>query len=52
MAPEPRFHALLHSIEATEAGLESAGYIANRQTATAVYLVHHLSNPILVDGPV
>ncbi|CAA9264421.1 MAG: Carbon monoxide oxidation accessory protein CoxD [uncultured Acetobacteraceae bacterium] len=51
MAPEPRFHALLHSIEATEAGLESAGYIANRQTATAVYLAHHLRKPILVEGP-
>jgi len=48
---EPRFHALLHSIEATEAGLESAGYIANRRTATAVYLAHHLRKPILVEGP-
>jgi MoxR-like ATPase len=51
MAPEPRFHALLHSIEATEAGLESAGYIANRRTATALYLAHHLRKPILVEGP-
>ena len=51
MAAEPRFHALLASIEATEAGLEGAGYIANRQTATAVYLAHHLRKPILVEGP-
>jgi MoxR-like ATPase len=48
---EPRFHALLGSIEATAAGLEGAGYIANRQTATAVYLAHHLRKPILVEGP-
>src|SRR5918993_720748 len=51
MVEEPRFHALLHSIEATEAGLEGAGYIANRQTATAVFLAHHLRKPILVEGP-
>src|SRR5215207_914103 len=47
----PRFHALLGSIEATEAGLESAGYIANRRTATALFLAHHLRKPILVEGP-
>jgi MoxR-like ATPase len=47
----PRFHALLGSIEATAAGLEGAGYIANRQTATAVFLAHHLRKPILVEGP-
>ena len=39
------------SIEATAAGLEGAGYIANRQTATAVFLAHHLRKPILVEGP-
>jgi len=51
MATEPRFHALLASIEATASGLESAGYIPNRQTATAVFLAHHLRKPILVEGP-
>src|SRR3712207_3156257 len=51
MGQEPRFHALLGSIEATEAGLEGAGYIANRRTATALYLAHHLRKPILVEGP-
>src|SRR5919107_61699 len=51
MATEPRFHALLSSIEAAEAGLESAGYIANRRTATALYLAHNLRKPILVEGP-
>lgn len=49
--PPPRFHALLASIEATAAGLEGAGYIPNRQTATALYLAHHLRKPILVEGP-
>ena len=47
----PRFHALLGSIEATEAGLEGAGYIADRRSATALYLAHHLRKPILVEGP-
>src|SRR5215207_2769232 len=47
----PRFHALLGSIEATAAGLEGAGYIANRRTATALFLAHHLRKPILVEGP-
>ena len=51
MGTEPRFHALLRSIESVEAGLEGAGYIANKQTATAVYLAHHLRKPILVEGP-
>jgi MoxR-like ATPase len=45
------FHELLHSIEATERGLEGAGYIASRPIATAVYLAHHLRKPILVEGP-
>ena len=43
-------HELLHSIEATDRGLESAGYIANRPISTAVYLAHHLRKPILVEG--
>ncbi|MBX6742413.1 MAG: MoxR family ATPase [Acetobacteraceae bacterium] len=45
------FHELLHSIEATERGLEGVGYIASRPIATAVYLAHHLRKPILVEGP-
>ncbi len=51
METEPRFHALLGSVEATEAGLEGAGYVANRRTATALFLAHHLRKPILVEGP-
>ncbi|GAA0589025.1 MoxR family ATPase [Craurococcus roseus] len=47
----PRFHALLGSIEGTEAGLEGVGYVANRRAATALYLAHHLRKPILVEGP-
>ena len=45
------FHELLHSIEATEGGLQGVGYIASRPIATAVYLAHHLRKPILVEGP-
>lgn len=41
----------INSIEATERGLEGAGYIASRPIATAVYLAHHLRKPILVEGP-
>ncbi len=47
----PDWHDRLHSIEATEAGLASAGYIASRPIATATYLAHHLQKPILVEGP-
>jgi MoxR-like ATPase len=47
----PHWHGRLHSIEATEAGLASAGYIASRPIATAAYLAHHLRKPILVEGP-
>jgi MoxR-like ATPase len=47
----PPWHGQLHSIEATEAGLASAGYIASRPIATAAYLAHHLRKPILVEGP-
>ena len=42
--------APLESIEAVEQGLESAGYIASRRIATAIYLAHHLRKPILVEG--
>jgi MoxR-like ATPase len=45
------WHGLLDSIDATEAGLQGAGYIANRQISTALYLAHHLRKPILVEGP-
>ena len=45
------WHGELRSIEATEAGLQRAGYIANRSISTAVYLAHHLRKPILVEGP-
>nr|WP_294522882.1 MoxR family ATPase [uncultured Rhodopila sp.] len=41
----------LASIDAVERGLSRAGYIANRQISTAVYLSHHLQKPILVEGP-
>jgi MoxR-like ATPase len=39
------------SVDAIEAGLASADYIANRQVSTAIYLAHHLRKPILVEGP-
>jgi len=39
------------SIDAVERGLASAGYIANRQIATAVYLAERIDKPILVEGP-
>ncbi|HEX7881152.1 MAG TPA: MoxR family ATPase [Afipia sp.] len=39
------------SIDAVEQGLASAGYIANRQIATAVYLSQRIEKPILVEGP-
>src|SRR5580700_3895477 len=39
------------SIEAVTAGLASAGYIASRQIATAVYLAQQIEKPILVEGP-
>ena len=41
----------LKSIEEVDAGLSAAGYIANRQISTAIYLAHHLQKPILVEGP-
>ena len=39
------------SIEAVTRGLASAGYIASRQIATAVYLAQQIEKPILVEGP-
>jgi len=41
----------LQSIDAVEQGLGLAGYIANRQISTAIYMAHHLQKPILVEGP-
>jgi MoxR-like ATPase len=49
--PPGQPQAALDSIEAVEQGLESAGYIASRQIATAVYIANHLQKPILVEGP-
>jgi MoxR-like ATPase len=43
--------AAVGSIEAVDAGLNQAGYIASRRISTAVYLAHHLRKPILVEGP-
>jgi MoxR-like ATPase len=39
------------SIEIVQNGLASAGYIASRQIATAVYLAQQIEKPILVEGP-
>ena len=39
------------SIEAVTRGLASAGYIASKQIATAVYLAERIEKPILVEGP-
>jgi len=39
------------SIEAVIEGLAESGYISNRQSATAIYLAHHLRKPVLVEGP-
>ncbi len=44
-------HQPTASIDAVEQGLASAGYIANRQIATAVYLAERIEKPILVEGP-
>src|ERR1700716_4552284 len=38
-------------IEAVTRGLASAGYIASKQIATAVYLAERIEKPILVEGP-
>jgi MoxR-like ATPase len=39
------------SIDAVVEGLARSGYISNRQSATAIYLAHHLRKPVLVEGP-
>jgi len=44
-------NSLVTSIAAVEQGLGSAGYIASRQIATAVFLAERLEKPILVEGP-
>ncbi len=44
-------HQPTASIDAVEQGLASAGYIASRQIATAVYLAERIEKPILVEGP-
>jgi len=41
----------LASIDTVERGLGGAGYIANRQISTAIYMAYHLRKPILVEGP-
>ncbi len=41
----------LASIEATERGFESHGYICGREIATAVFLAFKLRKPVLVEGP-
>ncbi len=41
----------LQSIDQVDLGLSAAGYIANRQISTAIYMAHHLQKPILVEGP-
>src|SRR6202521_4290620 len=47
----PLGEAPLRSIDAVGQGLGEAGYIANRQISTAIYMAHHLQKPILVEGP-
>jgi MoxR-like ATPase len=39
------------SIDVIERGFESAGYICDKNIATAIYLACHLRKPILVEGP-
>ena len=43
--------ARMVSIEAISAGLATVGYIGTREIATAIYLAHNLTKPILVEGP-
>jgi len=43
--------AKVPDINAVEAGLVRAGYIPNRQIATALFLALRLQKPILVEGP-
>jgi len=42
---------LIRSIDAVDAGLGAAGYIASRRISTAIYIAQHLRKPILVEGP-
>ncbi|WP_024574077.1 MULTISPECIES: MoxR family ATPase [unclassified Afipia] len=44
-------HLPAASIDAVETSLASAGYIASRQIATAVFLAQRIEKPILVEGP-
>ena len=44
-------HLPAASIEAVETSLASAGYIASRQIATAVFLAQRIEKPILGEGP-
>ncbi len=46
-----RADARLASIETIGDGLASVGYISTREIATAIYLAHNLTKPILVEGP-
>ena len=39
------------AIDVIEQGFESAGYICDKNIATAIYLACHLRKPILVEGP-
>ena len=43
--------AALYVIVLLITGFSFAGYIANRQISTAIYMAHHLQKPILVEGP-
>ena len=51
ISSSPLPERVLQSIEEVDAGLGAAGYIANEQINTTVYLAHHLKKPILVEGP-
>ena len=42
---------LIRSVDAVDAGLGAAGYIASRRISTAIYIAQHLRKPILVEGP-
>jgi len=39
------------SIRHIQEGFKKVSYITSRQTATTVYLAHHLEKPILVEDP-
>jgi MoxR-like ATPase len=47
----PLWESPLRSIDVVELGLSGAGYIANRQISTAIFMAQHLQKPILVEGP-